>query len=125
MKTLATITSLLTLLFISVSFASAQSLTPSEIEQLREERAVYIFNKSNEHDIKKQGEMVHLTVVAEKADLQNKRREVSVVNDPSFPKFAETNDPQKGSWEYAQAKKAWIAANPDKYESMMNGSSID
>ena len=124
MKKLATITALFTLL-LSASFVSAQNadLSNSDIESLREERAVYVFNKQNKHDIEKQGEMVKLTVVAEKADLQTKRREVQVVNDPSFPKFAETNDPQKGSWEYAQAKKEWIAANPEKYQAMMNGAS--
>ena len=126
MKTLVTIFSLLALL-LSVSFVSAQSqsLSPSDIEQIREERALYIFNKMNEHDIQKQDEMVHLDVISEKADLQNKRREIQIVNDPTFPKMAETNDPQKGSWEYAQAKKDWIAANPEKYKAMMNGTSVD
>ena len=124
MKTLATIFTFL-LLLLSVSIVSAQnsSLSNADIEQLREERAVYIFNKSNKHDIEKQNKMVQLEVVAEKADLDNKRREVKVVNEPTFPKYNETNDPQKGSWEYAQAKKEWIAANPEKYEAMMNRAS--
>ena len=59
----------------------------------------------------------------EKADLENKRREVQIVEDATFPKYVEMNNAQKASWEYAQAKKAWVQANPDKYTAMMQGAS--
>ena len=125
MKTPAKLLSLLLLLLLGVSFASAQNsttLSSSEIEQLREERSVYLFNMQNKHDINKQKAMDgNVSLVAEQADLQNKRREIKIIDDVTFPKYVETNDLQKGSWEYAQNKKAWIEANPEKYQAMMAG----
>lgn len=113
-------------LFFTITLVSAQStsLSTAEVQQLREERSVAIFNQQNKHDIAKQkamGETYELNV--EKADLENKRHEVQIVEDASFPKYAEMNNSQKASWEYAQAKKAWIEANPTKYAEMMQGAS--
>lgn len=124
MKSLLTIVTLL-LLLLSVSLASAQTFNPSDLESLREERAVYLFNKNNAHDIAKQKEMVQFSVVSEKADLDNKRREIQIVNDESFPKMVEMNNVQKAAWEYEQAKKAWVSANRQKYENMMSGTSTN
>jgi hypothetical protein len=125
MKAPAKLLSLLILLLIGVSFASAQTtnhLSSTEIEQLREERTIAIFNLQNKHDLDKMKAMEATTsLVAEKADLSNKRHEIQIVDDATFPKYVEMNDQQKGSWEYAQAKKAWVEANPEKYQAMMAG----
>lgn len=126
MKTFASILALLTILLFCGSALSAQTISQEELTQLKEERTVALFNMQNKHDIQKQKEMVKLNAAqTEKADLQNKRREVQVVNDPIFPKLIESNDPNKASWEYAQAKQQWVNANPEKYTAMMNGTSIN
>lgn len=127
MKALSLLTASLFLLLLSFGMVSAQTssnLSTEDISQLREERSVYLFNMQNKHDIEKQknmGEAYEANV--EKADLNNKRREIQIVEDSTFPKYVEMNDAQKASWEYAQAKKAWIAANPEGYAALQKGAS--
>lgn len=125
MKTLLAITATL-LLTITMVFGQSSNLSTSEIETLREERSVALFNMQNKHDIQKQkamGETFKMNV--EKADLENKRNEIEIVNDATFPKYAEMNNSQKAAWEYEKAKKEWVAANPDKYASMMANASTN
>lgn len=119
MKTLLSLTTFL-LVLLSTTFVSAQSLSSSEIDKLREERAVYLFEMQNHFDLSKEKNMQEShRSVAEKADLRTKRREIQIVDEPSYPKMIETNDLQQGSWEYDQAKQAWIAEHPEKYTSLM------
>lgn len=121
MKTFATTLTLLALLFIGGSYANAQSFSNADLQQLREERSITLFNLQNKSDIAKEKAMGETyTMNVENADLDNKRNEVEIVKDASFPKFAETNNPQKGAWEYAQAKQAWVDAHPEQYAAMMN-----
>ena len=129
MKTLVSIITLLTLLFIgglSLNAQTSTQLSSSEIEQLREERTITLFNMQNKHDIAKQKAMGEtFSLNEEKADLENKRREVQIVDEASFPKYVEMNNSQKAAWEYAQAKKAWVEANPAKYAEMMSGAATN
>ena len=53
---------------------------------------------------------------------QNKTREVTILNHPSFPKFIELHDMNLAAANYETAKKAWIEENLEEYNKIINES---
>jgi hypothetical protein len=53
---------------------------------------------------------------------QNKTREVSILNHPTFPKFVELHDMNLAAANYETAKKAWIEENYEEYNKIIQQS---
>ena len=53
---------------------------------------------------------------------QNKTREVTILNHPTFPKFIELHDMNLAQQNYETAKKAWIEENYEEYNKIIQES---
>lgn len=53
---------------------------------------------------------------------QNKTREVTMLNHPTFPKFVETHNMVLAAQNYETAKKAWIEENFEEYNKIIQES---
>lgn len=54
--------------------------------------------------------------------IQNKTREVTILNHPTYPKFIELHNMVLAAINYETAKKAWIEENYEEYNKIINES---